>query len=83
MNSNKKINLLVDAVKLALIIFIACALVSLIVLLVSDDPMTAITSFFIGPFTSREESEISLRQQHRLCSQLWLLSSFSVPDSFP
>ena len=25
MNSNKKINLLVDAVKLALIIFIACA----------------------------------------------------------
>ena len=52
MNSNKKINLLVDAVKLALIIFIACALVSLIVLLVSDDPMTAITSFFIGPFTS-------------------------------
>lgn len=37
MNSNKKINLLVDAVKLALIIFIACALVSLIVLLVSDD----------------------------------------------
>ena len=52
MNSNKKINLLVDAVKLALIIFIACALVSLIVLIVSDDPMTAITSFFIGPFTS-------------------------------
>lgn len=52
MNSNKKINLLVDAVKLALIIFIACALVSLIVLLVSDDPMTAITSFFIGPFTA-------------------------------
>ena len=43
---------MVDAVKLALIIFIACALVSLIVLLVSDDPMTAITSFFIGPFTS-------------------------------
>lgn len=52
MNSNKKINLLVDVVKLALIIFIACALVSIIVLIVSDEPMTAITSFFIGPFTS-------------------------------
>ena len=70
MNSNKKINLLVDAVKLALIIFIACALVSLIVLLSDRLPLC-------------EESEISLRQQHRLCSQLWLLSSFSVPDSFP
>lgn len=52
MNSNKKINLLVDTVKLALIIFIACALVSVIVLIVSDDPINAITSFFIGPFTS-------------------------------
>lgn len=52
MNSNKKINLLVDTVKLALIIFIACVLVSVIVLLVSDDPMTAIYGFFIGPFTS-------------------------------
>ena len=82
MNSNKKINLLVDAVKLALIIFIACALVSLIVLLVSDDPMTAITSLS-DRLPLCEESEISLRQQHRLCSQLWLLSSFSVPDSFP
>ena len=52
MNSNKKINLLVDMVKLGLIILIACAMVSLIVFLVSDDPMTAITSFFLGPFTS-------------------------------
>ena len=52
MNSNKRINLLVDMVKLGLIILIACAMVSVIVFMVSDDPMTAITSFFIGPFTS-------------------------------
>ena len=47
MNSNKRINLLVDMVKLGLIILIACAMVSVIVFMVSDDPMTAITSFFI------------------------------------
>lgn len=52
MDSNKRINLLVDLVKLALIILIACVLVSVIVWAVSDDPVTAITSFFIGPFTS-------------------------------
>ena len=52
MNNNKKINLLVDAVKMILVILIACALVSVIVFLVSDDPLTAIYSFFIGPFTS-------------------------------
>ena len=46
MNSNKRINLLVDMVKLGLIILIACAMVSVIVFMVSDDPMTAITSFF-------------------------------------
>ena len=49
MNSNKRINLLVDMVKLGLIILIACAMVSVIVFMVSDDPMTAIASFFIGP----------------------------------
>ena len=52
MNSNKRINLLVDLVKLALIILIACVLVSVIVFVVSDDPWTAISSFFLGPFTS-------------------------------
>ena len=52
MNSNKRINLLVDLVKLALIILIACVLVSVIVFIVSDDPWTAISSFFLGPFTS-------------------------------
>ena len=52
MNSNKRINLLVDMVKVSLIILIACAMVSAIVFLVSDDPVTAITSFFLGPFTS-------------------------------
>ena len=51
MNS-KRINLLVDLVKLALVILIACVLVSVIVFIVSDDPWTAISSFFLGPFTS-------------------------------
>lgn len=45
MNSNKRINLLVDLVKLALVILIACVLVSVIVFIVSDDPWTAISSF--------------------------------------
>ncbi|MFQ7877916.1 hypothetical protein [Enterocloster sp.] len=35
MNSNKRINLLVDLVKLALIILIACVLVSVIVFIVT------------------------------------------------
>lgn len=52
MKSNKRINLLVDLVKLALIILIACVLISAIVFMVSDDPWTAISSFFWGPFTS-------------------------------
>lgn len=52
MNSNKRIHLLVDTVKMALIIAIACGLVSVIVFTVSDDPWPAIYSFFIGPFTS-------------------------------
>jgi len=52
LNSNKRIHLMVDAVKMALIIAISCALVSLIVFAVSDDPGNAIYNFFIGPFTS-------------------------------
>lgn len=51
-NSNKRIHLLVDTVKMALIIVIACALVSLIVFAVSDDPWNAIYNFFVGPFTT-------------------------------
>lgn len=51
-NSNKRINLLVDSVKMALVIAIACALVSLIVFAVSEDPANAIYQFFIGPFTT-------------------------------
>ena len=52
LNSNKKIHLLVDGVKMAMIIAIAFALVSLIVFTVSEDPVNAIYNFFIGPFTS-------------------------------
>lgn len=50
--NNKRINLLVDVVKMAMIIAISCVLVSLIVLLVSDVPGEAISSFFLGPFSS-------------------------------
>ncbi len=51
-NSQKKINLLVDCVKMLMIVAIACALVSLIVFAVSDDPLNAIYNFFVGPFTT-------------------------------
>jgi simple sugar transport system permease protein len=51
MNS-KKINILVDLTKIALIIGTALSLVSVIILLVSEDPANAIYQFFIGPFTS-------------------------------
>lgn len=51
-NSNKRINLLVDGAKMALIIAIACGLVSLIVFAVSEDPWNAIYNFFVGPFTT-------------------------------
>ncbi|MEG1878733.1 MAG: ABC transporter permease, partial [Pseudoflavonifractor sp.] len=50
--SNKRINLLVDAVKMLIIIAIACLLVTIIVFISSDEPATALYSFFIGPFTS-------------------------------
>lgn len=52
LNSNKRIHLIVDLVKMAMIIAISCALVSLIVFAVSDEPGNAIYNFFIGPFTS-------------------------------
>lgn len=50
--NNKRINLVVDITKMSFIIAIACALVSAIVLLVSDMPGEAISSFFLGPFSS-------------------------------
>lgn len=46
------INRMVDSVKLAMVILVACILVSVIILLVSEEPAVAIYSFFIGPFTS-------------------------------
>lgn len=52
LNSNKKIHLLVDTVKMAMIVTIACAMVSLIVFAVSEDPGNAIYHFFVGPLTS-------------------------------
>ncbi len=52
MDSNKRIRLLVDLARLALTILVSCGLVVLIVLGTSKDPMTAFSSFFIGPFTS-------------------------------
>jgi simple sugar transport system permease protein len=50
--NNKRINTLVDVVKTGLIIAIAFVLVSLIIFLVSKDPVNAVYQFFIGPFTS-------------------------------
>lgn len=50
--NNKRINLMVDLVKMLIIILIAVALVSIIILLVSEVPGDAISSFFLGPFSS-------------------------------
>jgi simple sugar transport system permease protein len=49
---NRRINLVVDLTKLLIIVAIACVLVFLIVFLTSKEPVTAVYSFFIGPFTS-------------------------------
>jgi simple sugar transport system permease protein len=46
------IDRMVDSVKLAMVILVACILVSVIIFLVSEEPSVAIYSFFIGPFTS-------------------------------
>lgn len=51
MNS-KRIDLIVDIVKILLVIVIAFVLVTAIVFFISDDPGVALYSFFIGPFTS-------------------------------
>lgn len=48
----KSINRSVDSVKLLIIVFIVFALVSLIICCVSEEPAKAISSFFLGPFTS-------------------------------
>jgi simple sugar transport system permease protein len=50
--NTKSINHLVDATKLAMIVLVACLLVSVIILLVSEQPGVAISSFFLGPFSS-------------------------------
>ena len=42
LNSNKRIHLMVDVVKMALVIAISMGLVSLIVFAVSDEPWNAI-----------------------------------------
>ena len=49
---NKRINLIVDLIKMIMIIGIACLMVSGIVLAVSTMPGEAIRSFFLGPFES-------------------------------
>lgn len=48
----KRINLLVDSVKLFLIVLFSISMISLIILFASDNPTNAIYHFFIGPFTS-------------------------------
>ena len=50
--SNRSINFVVDLVRMALILFISVLLVLIIVFIASEEPLNAIYSFFIGPFTS-------------------------------
>lgn len=50
--NTKSINHIVDITKLLFIVIVACLLVSTIIFCVSNQPLTAIYSFFIGPFTS-------------------------------
>ena len=52
MNNNKRIDLLVDLVKMTLIILVSLGAVAIIVFAVSEEPANAIYSFFVGPFTS-------------------------------
>jgi len=52
MDSNKRIHLIVDMTKLMIAILVSCGLVTAIVLGTSSEPMNALFSFFIGPFTS-------------------------------
>ncbi len=48
----RKVNLLVDLTKVLLTIFISLVCVTLLILLVSKDPMKAISAFYLGPFTT-------------------------------
>lgn len=50
--SEKKINILVDIVRLLIIVLISGVLVSSIIFMVSEDPWLAIYSVFVGPFES-------------------------------
>ena len=49
--NNRRINLITDTARMAIIILITMVLVFAIVFLTSKEPVAAITSFFIGPFT--------------------------------
>ena len=48
--SEKRINLLVDVVRLLIIVLISGVLVSSVIFMVSEDPSVAIYSVFLGPF---------------------------------
>ena len=50
--SEKRINLLVDVVRLLIIVLISGVLVSAVIFMVSEDPSVAIYSVFLGPFES-------------------------------
>jgi simple sugar transport system permease protein len=47
-----QIDLLVDSVKLLVIVAISVAMISVLIICVSDEPLVAISSFFLGPFAS-------------------------------
>lgn len=48
----KKVNFIVDLAKLLITILIAMVCVTLLILIVSDEPAVAIRAFFLGPFSS-------------------------------
>lgn len=48
----RKVNLIVDAVKLLATVLISLACVTVLILIVSDEPTNALRAFFLGPFTS-------------------------------
>lgn len=55
----KKVNIIVDLAKLLITIAIALVCVTVLILLVSDEPANAIRAFFLGPFsTTRRFSQV-------------------------
>lgn len=50
--SNKKLDMIFSVVKTFLAILIAMVVALIIILCISDEPLTALHSFLLGPFTN-------------------------------